>query len=405
MKPQHLLLASAGLMMAFPAATLADGENGTVFLDMRARYENADQDGKLGADATTLRTRLGWRSPDWNGFTFLGEVENVVALDGDDDYNSGLNGLSQYTSISDGAFTELNRLQASYAFNEHVSVTVGRQYLDLDDGRFVASAGHRQDKNSHDALRVDYTRGDWRATYVYHDQINRGPGDDSNWDSDSHLFNVRYAVAPALTVSGFLYLIDITEPGRGERSNQTWGGRMNGGIEHGDYEIDYAVMFSRQQDYGSATTDFDLGLISTDFSVSRGGAEFAVGYDIVEGNGSTGVSNPLGKNHGVLGWADAFSGGGRQGTVDGVEDFNVMASYGLGWESGWLRGLETGVRYHDFSSERLGDDLGEEWDAFITAEFPGGFELSWQFADYDGPDVAPAPADRVKNWIILSYSR
>ena len=67
MKPQNLLLATAGLLFTLPAAAFADGETGTVFLDMRARYENADQDGKLGADATTLRTRLGWRSPDWNG--------------------------------------------------------------------------------------------------------------------------------------------------------------------------------------------------------------------------------------------------------------------------------------------------------------------------------------------------
>ena len=405
MKHQHLLLAAAGLTMAMPAAAFAQGENGTVFLDMRARYENADQAGKLGADATTLRTRLGWQSPNWNGFTFLGEVENVVALDGDDDYNSGLNGLGQYTSISDGAFTELNRLQLGYAFNEHVSVTLGRQYIDLDDGRFVASAGHRQDKNSHDAFRVDYTRGDWRAVYVYHDQINRGPGEDFDWDSDSHLFNVRYAVSPNLGVSGFLYLIDITEPGRGALSNQTWGGRANGSFSHGDYGFGYAVMYARQTDYGSAPSAYDLDLFSLDLSAERGGAELAIGYDVLEGNGSVAMSNPLAKNHGFLGWADAFSGGGRMGTVDGVEDFNVMVSYGRSWESGWVRGLEAGVRYHDFQSERRSADLGDEWNAFITAEMPGGFELSWQFAEYDGPDVAPAPADRTKNWIILSYSR
>ena len=50
------------LVMAVPA--LADTP-GTITLDVRARYENADQDGRLGSDATTLRTRLGWKSPDW----------------------------------------------------------------------------------------------------------------------------------------------------------------------------------------------------------------------------------------------------------------------------------------------------------------------------------------------------
>jgi len=61
--------------------------------------------------------------------------------------------------------------------------------------------------------------------------------------------------------------------------------------------------------------------------------------------------------------------------------------------------------YHDFQAERTGADLGDEWDAHVTARFAGGVSLSWQVAEYDGPGVAPAPADRSKNWIVLSFSR
>ncbi|WP_300544614.1 hypothetical protein [Maricaulis sp.] len=392
------------LTLGIATPAMAQGP-GDILFNLRARYENASQDGKLGADAATLRTQLGWRSPEWNGFTLLGEIENVAALDGDDDYNSGLNGLTQYTGIKDGAFTELNRLQLAYAVSEAVTVTAGRQYVDFDDGRFVGSAGWRQDKNSHDALRIDYASGAFAASYVYHARLNRGPGEDAHWDGDSHLLRAQYAVSDAVRLAGFAYFIDITEPGAQERSNTTWGGRVTGERAFGDWGMDYALLYARQTDSGSAATDFDLGYWAGDVSVSRGGASFSVGYDVIEGDGVTAFSNPLGKNHGVLGWADAFSGGGRQGTVDGVEDFNVMAEYGMHWEAGLLRGLSAGLRRHEFEAERTGADLGSEWDGHITAEFDGGIELSWQVAEYDGPGVAPAPADRTKSWIILSFSR
>lgn len=388
-----------------PVAAAQDSVPGDVLVDMRIRYENVSQTGKLSADAVTARTRLGWQSPDWNGITFLGEVENVVSLDGDDDYNSGLNGLGQYASIKDGAFTELNRLKLTFAATEHVSVSAGRQYLNFDDGRFVGSAGHRQDKNSHDAIQIDWSDGAFQASYVYHDRINRGPGEDSDWDSDSHLFHARYSVSETLAVNGFVYLIDITEAGAQDRSNTTWGGRVSGSRQYGDLGVEYAVLYARQSDYGSATTDFDLGYFASDLAVSRGGAELAIGYDVIEGNGSTGFSNPIGKNHGVLGWGDVFSGGGRQGTVDGVEDFNIMLSWGRDWDSGVVRGISTGVRRHDFEAERTGADLGEEWDAFVELDLPAGLALAWEVADYDGPDVAPAPADVSRNWIVLSYRR
>jgi len=396
------LLASAA---AAPLAVAEDSIPGDILVDFRMRYENADQDGKLGSDALTQRTRLGWRSPEWNGVTFLAEVENVSALDGDDDYNSGLNGLSQYTGIKDGGFTELNRLQLDFSPAETVSVSLGRQYLQFDDGRFVASAGHRQDKNSHDAIQIDWSHGAFDASYVYHDRINKGPGENVYWDSDSHLFHAGYALSDSLNLAGFVYFIDITSASAQERSNTTWGGRLSGERSYGDLGVEYAVLYAHQSDYGSATTDFDLGYFASDLAISHSGAELALGYDVIEGNGSTGFSNPLGKNHGVLGWADAFSGGGRQGTVDGVEDFNVMLSYGRDWDDGLVRGFSIGVRHHDFEAERTGADLGDELDAFVTLDFPQNISLSWQVADYDGPDVAPAPADRSNNWIILSYKR
>ena len=398
-----LAVAAMPLISAASAQAQDDGF-GTLLLDVRARHETVEQTGKLDASATTVRTRLGWRSPDWHGVTLLGELENVFAAGSDDGFNSGLNGQTQYASISDGSFTELNRLQAGFSPTEGVSVTVGRQYLGFDDGRFVASAGHRQDKNSHDALAVSYERGAFDLDYVYHARINRGPGEDFDWDSDSHLFHLGYDVSEASTLAGFLYLIDITEPGREERSNMTWGGRYTGARNWQDWSVEYALMYAHQSDYGSATTDFDLDYIASEIEFGHNGLALNVGYDRIEGDGSTSFSNPLGSNHGFLGWADAFSGGGRQGTVDGLEDLHAMLSFSRDINTGPFNRLSGGVRRHEFDADRTGADLGGEWDVFVTARFEHGVSLSWQFADYDGPDVAPAPADRTKGWVVLSYA-
>ncbi len=60
MKTMTATLAAA-LLVGAAAAPLAVADNslpGDILVDMRMRYENVAQDGKLGADAITLRTRL-----------------------------------------------------------------------------------------------------------------------------------------------------------------------------------------------------------------------------------------------------------------------------------------------------------------------------------------------------------
>ncbi|OLF81431.1 hypothetical protein AWH62_01815 [Maricaulis sp. W15] len=395
-----VLLATA----AMPAAA-ADDEAGTILLDIRARYEAVEQDGKLDAEAATLRTRLGWQSPQWAGFTVLLEGESVIAL-GSDTYNSGLNGQTAYASIKDDDVTELNRLQVSYAASEHARITVGRQLLSFDGNRFVGSPSWRQDRNSHDAVRVDLSQDGWRASYVYHDRVLRGPGDDFDWDSDSHLVNLGYTINDSAELTGFAYFIDLTDPAAPQdRSNMTWGGRLTGSVPLGEARLSYAAMLARQSDYGSSTADFELGFASFDVRVSGAGGTLLFGYDVLDGDGSNTIATPLGSGHSFHGWADAFSGGGAQSTVDGLEDLRFGGSYEGTLEAGFLSGWEIGAVHRDFSSQRNGDDLGREWDAWLNFDLPGNVGLSFQFADYRGGSSPLSPADRTKQWVVLTYSR
>ncbi len=61
--------------------------------------------------------------------------------------------------------------------------------------------------------------------------------------------------------------------------------------------------------------------------------------------------------------------------------------------------------HRDFSAQRTGDDLGSEWDAWLNFDLPGDVGLSFQFAEYEGGSSPLSPADRRKQWVVLSYSR
>ena len=395
------LLLGAGAAL-LPQAALA--QSAEVFGDFRARYETVEQTGKLEAESLTLRSRVGVRfKPSDTRFSFLAEVENNTTLAGDEDRNTSFDPLPQFATINDPDFTELNRAQLNFKPNDDWSFTVGRQYLGFDGNRIIGSPGHRQDKNSHDAAMATFERGAFEASYVYHWQLNRGPGDDSNWDTDVHLLHASYDVNDALKLSGFVYLIDIDETGRENLSNTTYGARLAGSTDLGEFGVSYDLLVAAQTDSGSATASFDNTLIDSGLAFSRNGVRVALGYDVVTGDGTFAFANPLAANHGTAGWADVFHGGGRAAPADGLEDFHVEVSYGASVDASAIENWRAGLIWHDFESENTDNTLGEELDVFVRLNFTNDMTLSFEMADYDGPDASYAPADKTKYWVILGY--
>ncbi|GGE50447.1 hypothetical protein GCM10011367_26650 [Marinicauda pacifica] len=398
----YLLSATALCAAASAPSVSAQELPGTLLLDVRARYEHVEQAGKDDAEAATVRTRLGWQSPERNGFSVLAEIENVA------DLTDGLRNTSQTSrpgvaTINDEAMTELQRLELRFAPNDQWSGSLGRQHLGFDGSRFIGTPGWRQDKNSHDALALQFENGPVTLDYVYHWQLNRGPGDLS-WDTDAHLFHAGWAATENVTVSGFAYLIDLTDSSAPQnRSNSTVGAEISGTRSYGETALAYSAMIAQQSDYGSAQTDFDLTFYSGEASVSRFGGSLAAGYVNIEGDGSTSIANPLAANHSFQGWADTFSGGSAMAGPDGLEDLYFEAAYGGDLNSAVFTGWSVFLARHEFSAERTGVDLGEEWDFELALGLGEHAELAFQIADYDGPGGAVAPADRTKQWVVLSY--
>ncbi|MFO7788579.1 MAG: alginate export family protein [Halospina sp.] len=128
--------------------------NGETNLDARYRYELVDQEGvDKDAGASTLRTRLGYRTGEVSGFTGFLEAEHVTQLGGDT-YNSTINGVDDRPKVVDPAETEINQAWVRYEGLSDTKMTYGRQRFFLDNHRFIGTVGWRQNEQTFDGFTV-----------------------------------------------------------------------------------------------------------------------------------------------------------------------------------------------------------------------------------------------------------
>jgi len=109
MKKNLLALAVCGLLQTVSASasdTFFDSiSEGEADISFRYRYEFVDQDGfNKDANASTLRTRLNYKTKAYKGFSFFIEADNITEIIGDN-YNAGAGnspGNTQYPVVADG---------------------------------------------------------------------------------------------------------------------------------------------------------------------------------------------------------------------------------------------------------------------------------------------------------------
>ena len=115
---RKLTLALMGCSLAVPALAAESPSqlftDGKASLDMRYRYEHVDQNNALNnANAQTLRTRIGYQTGSFAGFSALIEADNVSRI-GDMKYNSTRNRQGQYSVVADPDGTEINQALLRY---------------------------------------------------------------------------------------------------------------------------------------------------------------------------------------------------------------------------------------------------------------------------------------------------
>lgn len=369
---RHYAVRALALALGGAAASGAQAQDITLkpLIDARLRYEHVDQAGIAdSADAMTLRLRSGAQA-DTGPFSALVEGEGTLAIDGH--YNDGLNGRP-LPLVADAQTVQLTRAQVSYAANG-MRVTAGRQMLELADQRFVGSMPWRQNEQTFDAVRMQWSgiKGlSMDATYSWSVRtVNgiQGVGARPQSIGGNNWFGILGYATPLGTVSGFAYLVDQDAAAVSgfQLSTQTYGVRLAGSRALvGGLKLAYTGSFAQQGNYArnpnTYHADYWLGEGTLSGKVLAG----TVGYEVLgaaNGLALTSVQTPLASYFRFQGWAAKFA----VTPPNGLRD--AYATLGANWKTrGWVSGYGLGATFHRFDSDRLSQHYGDEVDLVASA--------------------------------------
>jgi hypothetical protein len=385
----------AGAEPAASAPSAAPVPRSGPILDVRLRNESvADDAFANSADATTLRLRLGYRTPVISGWSGLIEIENTSHLFGER-YNSSANHRTAYPTVADPDNTEINQAYVQYAPSAATRVTLGRQRLVYDNQRFFGNVGWRQNEQTFDALDMEHRFDNGLALrYSYLDRVQRVFGADNptpslaRWMLNAHLLRASHALGPG-TLVGYAHFIDNrTLPLTSHR---------NLGLRYtAKHDAKDGVGWLASLEYASQHPYADGSrLIDADYAFAEGGLvwrsnTFKAGWERMGGNGRYAFQTPFATLHAFDGWADRFLTTPANGLRDGY----------LSWNRGFGK-LSATVVWHDFQSTHGSIHYGREWDASLGWAFAPHWNALAKVADYHAADVG---VDVAKTWISVEYS-
>ena len=383
-------------------------------VDTRLRYEHVEQDGPVtitdDAEAVTVRARLGGEFSN-SMWSFLAEAEGTLAID--EDYNSGLNGKTNFPVVADPENIELNRIQVQFKGLPKTIVTAGRQRINLDDQRFVGSVGWRDNEQTFDAARIEWTgiknlKVD--LTYAWSDRTIWGidgtpattPPRPQAISGDNVFANVSYTTKVG-TLTGFAYLVDEDELPAAilRNSSQTFGGRFAGGYALSKaVKLTYAASYAHQSDYHNNPIDYSADYYLGELGLEAKGWKLLGGYEVLGGDASvttkaTGAAfatgfafqTPFATLHKFQGWADKF----LVTPANGALGIGIKDLYGsLGYTKpkvGPFASIGATVVYHDYRSDKFDVHYGNEWNVQLMAKLKK-YTFMLKYADYNAGSVS-----------------
>lgn len=379
-------------------------DQGQAVLSLRARIENNRANDTTGA-ANTLATRLRYTTPYLSNFAGLIEFNAVQDIHRRL-HNSGLDltpNKANLPVIDDAAGSMLNRGFLNYKGFDDTNFVLGRQGIDLDNGRFVSTYSFRQNPTSYDALSVtNHSALDIELFYAYIWQVNTQYGNSAaplgKKQHRSHLLNATYTGFPFGTFIGYTYLLHDKEVSTS--SSDTFGLRY----EHRQalldmklfYSAEYAEQFSRYgnpSDYKAHYYAFTAeGHVQNVGSIQDIG--FKTGYELFSGRADlTGRQFKT-----TLADAHAFNGTAGQLTTvpnQGLKDFN------LGIHTVFSE-FEADVVYHRFWTENHHARLGHEWDYTLSKTFEHRYITEVSYAQFQGTPSLGTASSANRLWITAA---
>jgi Alginate export len=392
----HALSLALMVTPVLAAESLANKDSeGKLLFDTRLRMESVDDEAFIeNALATTLRLRLGYRTPLHNGWSGVIELEHTSHLF-DEDFNSTANQQLSYPAVVDPDNTELNQAYVQYLPTEKTKWMLGRQRVIYDNQRFFGNVGWRQNEQTFDAFNLEhrFNQG-FNFRYSYLDRVNRIYGDDhpnknlARWQLDAHLLSLNHTLGPGV-LTGYAHFIDNqTLP---LSSHQNIGLRYAAKSGNKD-DIGWLATgeYAKQKDYADGSNSIDADYLLLEGGIVWKANTFKLGYEQLSGNGSYGFATPFATLHAFNGWADRF----LTTPVNGLQD-----SY-LAWNRKFGK-LTANVVWHDYQSDRLSVHYGQEWNASLNWAFKPHWNAMLKLADYHADDTG---FDVRKTWLSVEYA-
>lgn len=398
-----IILLGAGAVIAAPAQ--AEEIVLKPLVDARLRYEGVDQSPLIkDASGITARVRAGIEAKT-GAFAFLLETEATLAIS--ENYNSGLNGKTLYPVIADPQNVELNRAQIQFTGLPKTVVTVGRQRINLDDQRFVASVGFRQNEQTFDAARIEYSgiknvKADvtiaWSNRTIW--GVDGFGARQQSVSGDNVFANLSYKHKIG-TLTGFAYLVDQDEAAVStfRLSSQSFGARFAGASPLSKAaKLTYAISYAKQSDYHNNPNNYSADYWLAELGGEAKGWKLLGGYEVLGasiGGALTSFQTPLATLHKFNGWADKF----LVTPANGLRDAYAVLGYAkpkiAGFDSVGLT-----ATYHDYRSDRLSLNYGDEWGAQLVAKLKK-YTFTLKYADYNAKAFA---TDTKKFWASVDWA-
>ena len=378
------------------AENLADAiSNGDANLSFRYRFETVDQSGfERNAYASTLRTRVNYKTESYRGWQFFIEADNVMEIFADN-YNAGGGNTpnnGQYPVVADPTGTEINQAWFSHAFTDDHKLTVGRQRILLDNQRFVGGVGWRQNEQTYDAVSFNAKVAESQLFLSYIENVNRIFGDDvaaGNHDNQSFLANWSNTWHDRHQLRAYYYHIDNRDDAG--FSTATLGAAFKTHWPVGDHKVTFAAEYASQSDAHNNPVNYDANYLRLDVDLALASVTFFGGFEVLGGDANklgAAFRTPLATLHAFNGWADQFL-----TTPDaGLADAFVGAK-------GDIHGFTWQVIYHDFAADSGSGDFGQELDFSLTKKLSSHVSALIKAANYEAADIQ---ADTNKYWFMLS---
>lgn len=345
-------------------------------LHWRYRHE-AVSDAAFDRDASadTLLLRATWAqrfSPQWSG---LIEAEAVAELG--ERFNSGANRQTRFPSVPDARALEINQAWAEW-HSRDLSVRTGRQWVVLDNSRFVANSTWRLNTQSFDAVQARWApTAEIEVQALYLDRVHRSAGD----RAINPLARERRLHAPLARIAYRLpngslvaYGYWIEDEDVAQSSTRSLGLRWDAQWPLGDGWAAGLTLERAQQTAWADAIGGSTAYALVEPRLVKGPLQLRAGWERLGAGHGRAFQTPLGSLHAFNGWADQFS----TTPINGLEDrwLSVQTTAPLfGKSTQWL------LRAHDFRSD-TGIDYGREWNASLSMGLAPGWSGMLKYADY-----------------------